>query len=65
MIKMTQSFSVWCLKFHKDIYSLLMLGHVELLTKEMYQEYLDWVQTDEGKQYLNIKKDDGNNGKNS
>ena len=52
MIKMTQSFSVWCLKFYRDIYPLLMFGHVELLTKEMYQEYLDWVQTDEGRQYL-------------
>ena len=52
MIGMTRSFSVWCLKFHRDIYSLLRFGHTELLTKEMYQEYLDWVQTDEGRQYL-------------
>ena len=52
MTRMTRSFSVWCLKFHRDIYSLLMFGHTELLTKEMYQEYLDWVQTDEGRQYL-------------
>lgn len=52
MNRMTHSFSVWCLKFHRDIYPLLMFGHNELITKEMYQEYLDWVQTDEGKQYL-------------
>ena len=52
MTRMTKSFVVWCLKYHKDIYSLLMFGHTELLTKEMCQEYLDWVQTDEGKQYL-------------
>lgn len=52
MIGMTQSFSAWCLKFHRDIYSLLRFGHTELLTKEMYQEYLDWVQTDEGRQYF-------------
>ena len=52
MIRMTRSFSVWRLKFHREIYSPLMFGHIELLTKEMYQEYLDWVQTDEGKQYL-------------
>lgn len=52
MNRMTQSFSVWCLKFHPEIYSLLRLGHNELLTEDMYQEYLDWVQTDEGKQYL-------------
>ncbi|MBR1833276.1 MAG: hypothetical protein IJ784_12740 [Ruminiclostridium sp.] len=29
-----------------------MFGHTELLTQEMYDEYLKWVQTDEGKQYL-------------
>lgn len=52
MNRMTRSFSVWCLKFHRDIYALLLFGHTELLTKEMYQEYLDWVQTDEGRQYL-------------
>ena len=52
MNKMTQSFSVWCLKFHPDIYTLLRFGHTELLTEEMYQHYLNWVQTDEGRQYL-------------
>ena len=52
MIGMTQSFSAWCLKFHRDIYSLLRFGHTELLTKEMYADYLKWVQTDEGRQYL-------------
>lgn len=29
-----------------------MFGHTELLTEEMYKEYLDWCQTDEGKKYL-------------
>ena len=43
---------MWCLKYHRDIYSLLRLGHTELLTKEMYADYLKWVQTDEGRQYL-------------
>ncbi len=52
MNKMTQSFSEWCLKFHPDIYMLLRFGHTELLTRDMYQHYLEWVQTDEGKQYL-------------
>ena len=52
MVSMTPSFSVWCLKYHRDIYSLLRLGHTELLTKEMYANYLKWVQTDEGRQYL-------------
>ena len=52
MTKMTQSFSAWCLKFHRELYTPLMFGHVELLTNELYQEYLDWVQTDDGRQYL-------------
>ena len=52
MNKMTQSFSAWCFKFHPEIYSLLRFGHSELFTKEMQQEYIDWVQTDEGRQYL-------------
>lgn len=52
MNRMTQSFSAWCLKFHPELYSLLIFGHGELLTKDMYQHYLAWVRTDEGKQYL-------------
>lgn len=52
MVKMTQSFSAWCLKFHRDIYTLLWFGHTELMTEELYKEYLEWVQTDEGRQYL-------------
>lgn len=52
MIKLTQSFAAWCLKFHRDIYSPMMFGHIELLTQELYDEYIAWVKTDEGKQYL-------------
>ena len=29
-----------------------MLGHVELFTEEMNEEYIKWCQTEEGKQYL-------------
>lgn len=52
MIRMTKSFALWCFKYHKDIYSLLIFGHIELLTEDMYKEYLEWLHTDEGKQYL-------------
>lgn len=52
MNKMTQSFSMWCLKFHPDIYTLLRFGHTELFTEEMAAEYINWIQTDEGRQYL-------------
>lgn len=52
MVTMTRSFSVWCMKYHRELYTPLMFGHSELLTEELYQEYLDWVQTEEGQQYL-------------
>lgn len=49
---MTKSFEHWCFTYHKDIFVQLSFGHLELLTDELWQEYLDWCQTDEGKQYL-------------
>lgn len=52
MVKMTQSFSHWLFKNHRDKFGLVMLGHVELVTEEMYNEYLAWCQTEDGKQYL-------------
>ena len=29
-----------------------MLGHVELFTPEMKNDYIEWCKTDEGAQYL-------------
>ena len=52
MVTMTLSFKTWCLRYHREIYSLLMFGHVELLTDDMKKEYLKWCRTDEGKKYL-------------
>lgn len=52
MVKLTQSLSVWLFKNHKELLPLIMFGHTELLTTEMYQDYLDWCSTDEGKKYL-------------
>lgn len=52
MVKLTQSLSHWLFENHKDKLSLIMFGHVELLTEEMYAEYLAWCQTEDGKQYL-------------
>lgn len=53
MVKMTQSLVQWLWQNgHKEKIPLIGFGHTELLTKEMYDEYLKWVQTDEGKQYL-------------
>jgi hypothetical protein len=53
MIKLTQSLMQWLWQNgHKEKIPLICFGHIELLTQEMYDKYLEWVQTDEGKQYL-------------
>lgn len=52
MVTMTLSFRTWCLRYHREIYSLLMFGHIELLTDDMRKEYVEWCRTDEGKKYL-------------
>lgn len=58
MVTMTKSFSVWCFTYHKELYSLLMFGHVELLTRELWEEYIEWCKTDEGMQYLDGQEDE-------
>ena len=61
MVHMTQSFSHWLFANYKDIYPLVFYGHTELVTKEMYDEYIAWCQTEDGRSYLkggsNYKED--------
>lgn len=52
MIIFTQSFEHWLWENHRDIFHLILFGHLELLTDEMKKEYTAWCLTDEGKQYL-------------
>lgn len=52
MVKLTQSLAVWLHTNHPETMALIMFGHVELFTPEMQQEYIEWCQTDEGRQYL-------------
>lgn len=52
MVTLTQSLQHWLFKYHKEKLVLIMLGHVELFTEEMQEDYLKWCLTDEGKQYL-------------
>lgn len=52
MVKLTCSLRHWLWENHRDIIHLIMLGHLELFTKEMQEQYLAWCQTDEGRQYL-------------
>lgn len=52
MVGLAQSLSHWLFVNHPKELPLIMFGHVELLTEEMYAEYLEWCQTDEGRSYL-------------
>lgn len=52
MIELTQSLRQWLWDNHRDIIGLIMFGHLELFTEDMKKEYLEWCQTEEGKQYL-------------
>ena len=52
MVRLTQSLQQWLWINHRELIPLITFGHVELFTDEMAKEYLEWVQTDEGSQYL-------------
>lgn len=52
MVKLTHSLSQWLWINHRDKISLIMLGHTELMTDEMCQEYIEWCKTEEGRSYL-------------
>ena len=51
MVKLTQSLREWLFKNYPDKLPIIMFGHVELFTKEMNAEYLQWCQTYECKEY--------------
>ena len=52
MVQLTQSLKHWLWVNHRDLIVLILFGHTELITEEMWQQYLDWCLTDDGKQYL-------------
>ena len=52
MVKLTQSLQHWLWENHRDKIGLILLGHTELFTAEMQQQYLEWCKTENGKQYL-------------
>lgn len=55
MVILTQSLSTWLFKKYPKILPLIMFGHIELLTPEMWGEYIAWCKTEEGRQYLYYK----------
>lgn len=52
MVKLTQSLSKWLWDNHRELVPLICLGHVELFTAEMNEQYLAWCKTEEGRKYL-------------
>lgn len=52
MIKLTESLEFFLSQNYKDLIVPLSFGHSELLTDEIWQEYLSWCQTDEAKPYM-------------
>lgn len=52
MVRLTQSLQEWLWRNHKEKVPLIMLGHTELFTPQMRQDYLAWCQTEEGRKYL-------------
>ncbi len=52
MVKLTQSLQQYLWENHRTTLPLVMLGHTELLTEEIWNAYIEWCKTEEGKQYL-------------
>ena len=52
LIRLTRSLEVFLSQHYKDLIVPLSFGHSELLTEEIWQEYLSWCQTDEAKPYM-------------
>ena len=43
MIKLTRSFREWLFANYPSIFIPVTFGHTELITDEIYNEYLAWV----------------------
>ena len=52
MVRLTQSLAQWLFVNHRDKMALIALGHTELMTDEMWNEYIEWCKTEEGQSYL-------------
>lgn len=52
MVLLTQSLRKWLWDNHADKLPLILLGHTELMTQEMWESYIEWCRTDDGRKYL-------------
>lgn len=55
MIELSPSLKHWLLENHPDKLTLIMFGHTEYMTDEMWDEYAEWIRTGEG---MNYKEND-------
>ena len=52
MTKLTASLNKFLMDNYPKEIMLIRLGHTENFTSEMQEEYMEWVQTAEGRSYL-------------
>jgi hypothetical protein len=52
MVRLTESLIQWLWRYDKTLLAPIMLGRVELMTDEMWDQYIEWCKTEEGRQYL-------------
>lgn len=52
MVELTKSFEQYLWANYKDIFPLIMFGHTELVTDEIWNNYIEWCKTEEGKKWL-------------
>ena len=52
MIECTCSLRHWLFENYKEKLPLILFGHTEEMTDEMWEEYIEWCKTEDGKQYL-------------
>ena len=52
MVRLTQSLFQYLWDNHRDIVALVYFGHLEEITDEIWEAYIDWCKTEEGMQYL-------------
>lgn len=45
MVKLTRNLQYWLFNNYPDILPLIRLGHVELFTTELQNEYYEWCRT--------------------
>jgi len=52
MVAMTESLKQFLVRNYPEEYVLIGFGHIEKLTHDIWQEYIAWCDTEDGRQYL-------------